>query len=994
MSDPQPDNRRYEQAKAILQGVLDVAAGARGAYLDAACQNDPELRAEVASLLAAYEEANSSFLASPLSTEAEEALAGPEDLDLTGRRVGAYRVERLLGRGGMGAVYLASRDDGEFTKHVAVKFIRPSRVTPALLRRFRAERQILADIDHPNIARLIDGGTADGGMPFFIMEYVQGETLAQALKRGPLPPDRAIQFALGVADVLEAIHAKGLVFRDLKPSNIMLTPESGVKVLDFGIAKIMGGAGDDESTTLTLTRPGWIVGSPQYMSPEQATGDRVNARSDIFSFGLVLFEALSGRLPFEGDTRKDYFKNLIAAKPAPLPPTVSARLRAVVERCLRKSPAERYASGKELSESLRALAGRSSSRAVWTAVALMLLAAVGYAVWSSGRQTAADPALTKGPAQPVATWASNETDPRISPDLKWLSFISDRDGTAKIWLIDRSTADEQSITPPGGDVRSHVWAPSADRIAYVAPLGLQTSLIVTPLAGSKSRVFDLPQADAVLVRWIGNGIYYLADGSLWRFDLASERPLEVTTGRGPLRLRSADVSADESHIVFAALKDTISSIWYAAIDGSQAVRLTEGRIDPRYLRRRTADARQVLYVSEEGGAVDVWQLDVTTRRRQQLTVTDTREGRIEVSADGTLLLYEQIREEAHLAVLDPAQKNPVVTKLTSDSLSDLLPDASDSGRDMVFQRSTMLDMALGMSRATIRLSRDALSGPSERLSDGYAPEISPDGRWVAYSVWKPDALAELWIIDVLNRRPMLASATFLRFAYTPFPLDRSSANLRWSSQGPRLFFLARGSSGSPDIWRATPISDGQALEVTQITHIGDDTAEVTDVQVAADGNQLSYLLRSKARARSELHVFNLARKEDSVPFGEVAEFVLGSPGWTTDGSVVVLRSDAGQSLTDVLLVKDGRTRKVGLLRDQRRGTIALDPRLRLLYFGRPQENRHSLFSCSLDTGQLRRVFQGEPNGPAFSGLRVLGNGQLLFSFQAQNRDIMSSVLGK
>src|SRR5262245_54507845 len=171
MSDQQPDRRRYEQAKDVLQRALEVDAGERRAYVDRACAGDPALHSEVLSLLAAANAADSHFLSSPLATASDERASPPEEVDLTGRRVGAYRLERLLGRGGMGVVYLASRDDGEFTKHVAIKFIHPSKATPTLLKRFRAERQILADIDHPNIARLIDAGTAEGGMPFFIMEY-------------------------------------------------------------------------------------------------------------------------------------------------------------------------------------------------------------------------------------------------------------------------------------------------------------------------------------------------------------------------------------------------------------------------------------------------------------------------------------------------------------------------------------------------------------------------------------------------------------------------------------------------------------------------------------------------------------------------------------------------------------------------------------------------------------------------------------------------------
>jgi serine/threonine protein kinase len=1006
MSDQQPEAQRYEQAKAILHKALDLTPGERAAYLDAACGADAELRAEVRSLLDAHEAAGSRFLKGPIARPETETDSVDDDLDLTGQRVGAYRLERLIRRGGMGAVYLAARDDGEFTKHVAIKFIRPSIVTPALLKRFKVERQILADFDHPGIARLIDGGTTEHGMPFFIMEYVQGEALDDVLLRGPLPQPRAIQLAVSVAEVLEAVHSKGLVYRDLKPSNIMLVRESGVKILDFGIAKIMQGeAGEDR----TLTEPGWIVGSPPYMSPEQASGGRIDARSDVFSYGVVIFEALTGHLPFSGDAREDYIRNLITAEPEALPPSVPARLRLVVDRCLKKSPAERFGSGGELAYAVRAAVApetdrRPRNRAAWAAVAALALV-VGALVVVALRPKAPLAPLLTGPPKLVATWASNETQPKISPDLRWVSFNSDRGGASKLWVLDRTSGAERSIEPAGGELQSHEWSPSSDRIAYVADFGANTNLVITPIAERKSLTFELNHADAVLVRWIGDGIYYLAAGSLWRFDIPTSRSREVTTERGPLRLRGADVSADERRIVFTAIQDTISSIWLANLDGSGAVRLTKDRIAPRSLRWRNRQAREVVYVSNEGGMVDIWLLEVGSGRRHALTITDAREGEIDVSVDGTVLVYEQTREDAYLAVLDPFAKSPIVTRSTSDSLSDLLPSASASGGEVAFQRSTSLDMALGVRNATIRVSRDGFRTPSDTVGDGHGAEISPDGRWVAYLIWNAQGLAQLWIRDVQERerRPILVSEAAVRFPYVPFPLNRDRTNMVWSAQGQRLFFVAKGPGQGTEIWSAVPGPDGARVE--QVTHIGDDTVvaadkepALSDLQVSADGTRLSYLLRSDSRAVSELRVRDLTREEDeSVQFSEKASFRLACSGWTQEGAVVVLRSDARRTLTDVILVRKGQAADAGRLRDIDRGSVALDPRRRTLYFTREEGAVRSLHAFSFDAPrgrQERRVYQGEPHGHAFSGLRVLPNGQLLFSFQAQREDILSNEFRK
>ena len=1002
MPDQQPEAQRYEQVKGILQKALDLTPGERAAYLDAACGADAELRAEVGSLLDAHDAAGSRFLKGPIARPETTTDAVDDDPDLTGQRVGAYRLERLIRRGGMGAVYLAARDDGEFTKHVAIKFIRPSIVTPALLKRFKVERQILADFDHPGIARLIDGGSTESGMPFFIMEYVQGEALDDVLLRGPLPQPRAIQLAVSVAEVLEAVHSKGLVYRDLKPSNIMLVSKTGVKILDFGIAKIMQGeTGEDR----TLTEPGWIVGSPPYMSPEQASGGRIDARSDVFSYGVVIFEALTGHLPFSGDTRAQYVRNLIAAEPEALPASVPARLRAVVDRCLKKAPAERFSSGGELAYAVRAAVApasdRKASRTSWVAVGALALVAGVFGVWALTRpEVPAAPPL-KGPPQLVATWASNETNPRISPDLRWVSFISDRDGPQKIWLLGRTSGEERSIEPVGGgNPMHHLWSPSSDRIAYVTPLGTRTNLIITPIGEGKPSMFPLDQSNAALVRWIGQHVYYVANMSLWRFDLANNRAREITTELGDLRLRSGnvDVSADERRIVFSAISETILSIWVAGIDGKGAQRLTTDRIAPRSVRWRDHAAREVVYASIEGGMVDVWLLDVETRNRHRLTITDAREGEIFVSTDGTVLLYEQTREDAHLGELDPFAKRPVVTRLTSDSLSDLLPSVSASGTEVAFQRSTSFDMALGVRMATIRVSRDGFRTPAIIVGDGHGPEVSADGNWVAYLVWNAGGLGQLWMTSARERtgRAWLASELGVRFTYDPFPLARDGANLVWSPSEARLFFVARGPGKREEVWSAVPAAEGGRVE--QVTHIDDDTARLSDLQVSADGTRLSYLVKSDSRGVVDLRVFDLTRnREEGVVFSEKASFRLGSPGWTADGALVVLRSDAAMTLTDVVLVRPGKEVDAGRLRDVDRGSVALDPQRRTLYFTRREGAVRNLYAFSFDPARAareRRVYQGDPHGYAFSGIRVLPNGHLLFSFQAQRNDILSNEFRK
>jgi Tol biopolymer transport system component len=393
--------------------------------------------------------------------------------------------------------------------------------------------------------------------------------------------------------------------------------------------------------------------------------------------------------------------------------------------------------------------------------------------------------------------------------------------------------------------------------------------------------------------------------------------------------------------------------------------------------------------------VDIWRLDLTSGERDQLTNTDTREGNIEVSRDGNTLVYEQVREKANLALLDPAAKTPALRMLTSDSLSDLLPSASSSGSVIAFQRAKTLDMSLGLQSATIQVGRDGLATQPVKLTDGYTPEVSADGRWVASAIWKPAAQAELWLTDVHSGKRIPVSNDLLRINYTPFPLQRIGANMVWSPSKTRLFFLAKDSVRGTEVKSATPAADGQTVDVQQVTNINDTAATASDVRVLADGSGLSYLLHRDAPTVTELRVRILTRKEETVYFRDTSSLRLDCPGWLADGDAIVIRWATDTGRADVVLVKSGKAVEIAReLQDTHRGSFTLDPSKRGVYFTRQRGTVHSLYSMKLDSGIESLVFQGEPYGPSLSGIRVLADGRLLFSLQAQNHDIVTNKYGR
>ena len=308
-----------------------------------------------------------------------------------------YVVGRELGRGGMGVVYDA--DDERLGRKVAIKVLHPGPDTADRKRRFALEAKAASALNHPNIITVHDIDTHDA-VDFIVMEFIDGVPLTRAAQEGPMPLDRVVDYAIQIASALAASHAANIVHRDLKPANVMVTAEGRIKVLDFGLSKWTSPTApiDVEAVTATVapaTKAGAIVGTSGYMSPEQALGRPVNARSDVFSFGVVLYELLAGCRAFAGDSDWSAMNALVHQQPRPLSeirPGLPDALVQIVGRCLEKDPALRYPSAVELLGDLRALVPSKSSirqsatARYFAAAAAILLAVVIAGAWMAVRR--------------------------------------------------------------------------------------------------------------------------------------------------------------------------------------------------------------------------------------------------------------------------------------------------------------------------------------------------------------------------------------------------------------------------------------------------------------------------------------------------------------------------------------------------------------------------------------------------------------------------------
>jgi serine/threonine protein kinase len=338
---------RGDRIRAVFLEALVTDPGGRALVLDRACGSDAALRQEVERLLAASGDADE-FLNDlgrraivPLSDVV--AAGGVREPLAAGRRLGAYRVIRELGRGGMGAVYLAERADEQYEKLVAIKLLPLGLGGATAHERFLAERRVLAQLEHPGIARLIDAGVADEGTPYFIMEYVEGEAITSYCDRAGCSMGERVALFLQVCDAVEYAHRHHVIHRDLKPANILVTPEGRVKLLDFGIAKVLDGGRGGPSR---LTRPGGTPLTPSHASPEQMTGGAIGITSDVYQLGILLYQLLAGRPPYclAGRTSAEAVRVVLEEVPTAPSEAAHGDLDAVVLKALRKEPDRRYAS--------------------------------------------------------------------------------------------------------------------------------------------------------------------------------------------------------------------------------------------------------------------------------------------------------------------------------------------------------------------------------------------------------------------------------------------------------------------------------------------------------------------------------------------------------------------------------------------------------------------------------------------------------------------------
>ncbi len=493
---------RWRQVEELFHRALEREEPDRSAFLDEACAGDEALRRDVESLLA--EEAESGFMETPAMEGEARELAQENRPGLEGRRIGTFEILSLLGRGGMGEVWRAR--DAKLRREVAVKTLPEEFANDKeRLARFEREATLLASLNHPNIASIY-GLEEDRDTRFLVLELVEGDTLAELLAAGPLPVESALNIAVQIADALEAAHESGVIHRDLKPANIKVTPDGKVKVLDFGLAKAIAGKTrrPDLSAQTLETKEGVIQGTPAYMSPQHVRGEVLDKRTDIWAFGCVLYEMLTGRRPFGGETLSDSVAKILESEPDwnRLPLHIHPKLKSLLRRCLERDPKNRYrdigdvryeltqvqssSTGSSVVEEFSHVARDSRSKSLLrVAVGVSGIAALVFALlWARP-----DPfpevvrfQIHAGPESRLPTGP-----PAISPDGRTLAYtVRDPDGVARIHLRQIDGLESRALEGTEGAVHPF-WSPDGRSLAFASSAGRGFKLKRIDLDGGSPR---------------------------------------------------------------------------------------------------------------------------------------------------------------------------------------------------------------------------------------------------------------------------------------------------------------------------------------------------------------------------------------------------------------------------------------------------------------------------------------------------------------------------
>ncbi len=729
----------------------------------------------------------------------------------------------------MGEVYRAK--DTRLKRDVAIKVV-PERLAKHrdALNRFEREAQAVAALSHPNIVAIHDTGT-EGNISFVVMELLEGETLRDRLARSAMPWREAVETAIGVSDGLAAAHAKGVIHRDLKPENVFLTKDGVVKILDFGLARmdeLPMVETDAGSPTITLeTKPGTVLGTVTYMSPEQVRGRKTDARSDVFSFGCVMYEMVTGRRAFSGDSAPETMTAILKHHPpAPAESGVKSPLELdrVVRRCLEKKPEQRFQSSGDLAFTLRTILSDSgvsattvgerapqTHRPVWAVAGLAVVAVFVGLFFFIPRESSAP--IRPGEIKMLTSFVGVEESAGWSPDGNFVAYSHNESGPADIYIMSTAGGPPRPVVQSPADDLSPRWSPDGRWLAFVSGRGSSGGIyLVPPLGGAKEE--KLVDNNISCVARLDNAAHSLGSApwspdsrellfsrlqssgelAVWKVDLTTRQPSQLTHPPAKCDDLSATWSFDGKWIAFERRQAGRGSLWLMPTGGGEARPLLadeHDNSDPAW----GVDSKSIVFTSSRAGPMNIWEIDITSPRPRRLT-TSTIDDTFPAVASNGRIVYNQFSHQTDLYVMSvPAATQRRLTFNTKDNFA---ADFSPDGRRIAYHSTRTWNFEIWLLDRDTGDERQLTNHPGRDLY----PDWSPDGRQIVF-VSDRDGDFHLWLLntDGGGVRRLSGQAVSL-YGADPY-FVRACVGPRWSPDGKVIGYLASSDEGI-SLWLMDP----------------------------------------------------------------------------------------------------------------------------------------------------------------------------------------------
>jgi eukaryotic-like serine/threonine-protein kinase len=750
---------RWQQIEQLYHSALERDGNQRAAFLREACAGDDVLREEVESLLA-QEKGAESFLEAPALDAAAKMLGEDGGQPVVGRQIGSYQVLSLLGAGGMGEVYQAH--DTSLRRDVAIKVLPAGFVHDAeQLSRFQREARMLAALNHPNIAT-IHGLEQSGGMHYLVMELVEGDSL-----RGPLPIAQVLDYARQVAEALEAAHAKGIIHRDLKPANVKVTPQGRVKVLDFGLAKAIWAAEGDKdlsqraTATGIETLAGHIVGTPGYMSPEQARGREVDKRTDIWAFGCLLYELLTGKRTFKGETQSDTIAAVLEREPdwQALPAKTPAKIRQMLRECLQKDANRRL---NNIADAHRTIEKVQAGGHRWRVAAITVAALASLAIGTALLLRRSTHLADRSQWVQLTKFADAVSQPALSPDGRMLAFIRGSStffGRGQVYVKILPDGEPVQLTHDNRRKMSPAFSPDGTNIAYttVDP-EFHWDTLTVPVLGGEPQLL-LKNASALV--WTGPHQVLFSEIKM------GEHMAIVAAEESRAGQRDLYVPADEQGMAHRSYLSPDGK-WVLVIEMDQDHLWARCRLVPMEGRSPgrpvgppgggctsgawSPDGKWMYFTTNPVGANHIWRQRFPDGASEQVTSGPTEEEGIAMAPDGRSFVTAVALQNASFLVHDRSGERQVSLEGNATD-----PAFTPDGKKLLYRvvREAPNESAFYRDLGEVRVV-SLESGRSEPLVQGLPAlnyNLSTDGRQVVMETADDKGKPRVWLATLDRSTP-------------------------------------------------------------------------------------------------------------------------------------------------------------------------------------------------------------------------------------------------